>query len=52
MGDLRKDLTKKGTHGRKDGLTLKGKVRQQDTGKAFGRGKVTKRPVRGLGKGI
>lgn len=53
MGDLRKDPTRKKTLGAGRGVTMKGKVRTQDTGKGFGRGKTGKaKPLRPWGRGI
>jgi len=52
MGALRKDPTKKKTQGAGRGLTIKGKVRTQDTGRGFGRGTPKAKPMRPAGKGI
>lgn len=54
MGSLRKDPTRKQglfskALGRRDGLTGKGKVRTQDTGRAFGGVTPKRKPMRKMG---
>lgn len=53
MGDARKDPTQRRTFGRGKGLTVKGKIRTQDTGSTFGRGSGRPaKPIRRFGQGV